>query len=582
MKKRSMFMVAAAAIALLSCNKAPIGVEEEEVITQPGSRTVVFSSEMFESKTSISGNRTDGYKSNWSVGDRIDVFENGKVYSSEPLEGKDIINGVAHFTVVFDKAEDADVYRYVAVYPSRYYDDGGNDGPVLSSVITKANGWVFDDNYYFDEDGYYLSIYINNEQCPSADSFDPSADYLISKEIKSAKPISEVGSLQFARIGSMMKITLKGLNDYVGSKVESARIEWNWETHLFGWGNYSSEEEKYMNDGSSSLSLYPEDTYVKSDGTVDLWIRCYEGQEDTSMEVNLELEKDGEQIRLARYVDLEAMDKTLEFKEGHLAEFSVGGFLLDDIDLEQGKIVFRNTPDGNSVVFSWMANEFAKEYECYVDSDFVGLAEINDGIASVTVLRSSLPEDIFYFGYYVTAIDGHYSPVGGGYKIMNSGMNLLDGGVYERYGSIYASSVTDFLHKEVEFNTNYYYVDETYNEWLGFRNVMMDRGNFSCCAADTELSDGWKIWSVLPHKKMIGVKIILDHPSSSDVENIRVYGASVPGGMNESDLLQLSKTETEYMTTLYYYFDETSDLSYYTITSDNSLEIWSISGLYDF
>lgn len=581
-------MVAAAAIALLSCNKTPLSVEKEE-ITSNGSRTVVFTTEMFESKTSISGNKTDGYKSDWSVGDRIDVFENGKVYTSEPLEASDIDNGIAHFTVNFDEVESASAYRYIAVYPSHYYEEGGDDGPILCSFETKANDWSFNDDYYFDEEeGYYFSLYMPSEQRPTAVSFDPNADLLISKEIIRENPVSEVESFQFARIGSMMKITLKGLDDYAGSKVENVLIEWDYYTLLHGWASYSSETEAYEFDGNSQYTnLIPDDTYIREDGTVDLWTRSFTGKEDTSMEIKLLLENDGKLTRFARFVDLESTGKKLEFKEGHLAEFSVGGFLLDDVNFEQEAIVFRNTPDGNSVVFSWVANEFVKEYECYIDNypEYIdlGLAQVNDGIASISVPRSNLPENSFFFNYEVTAIDGHYTPRYSGYKQMNYYPNLLDGGVDDDYGSMYADNVKSFLGDiDLDFNTNYYYADGMHNEILGFRNVMLGYDGFLGYAPDMEpSSDGWKIWSVIPHKKMKGVKILMNDPDQATIESLHVYGASVPGGKDVE--LHISNIKTEdYLTYIYFDFDESSDLSYYTITSDSSLRIWSLTGLYDF
>ena len=58
----------------------------------------------------------------------------------------------------------------------------------------------------------------------------------------------------------------------------------------------------------------------------------------------------------------------LTFNEGNLAEFSVGGLLLNDIGDKFSQVYYYTTADSKAVL-SWDAQPELEAYKCYVDGE---------------------------------------------------------------------------------------------------------------------------------------------------------------------------------------------------------------------
>ena len=404
-------MIAVASAVICSCQKdnftSPDNVKKTHTITLNA-----FDPETKTSITAVPG----GYASAWSQDDYIVLFENRGddiyVYQSEPLQESDIVDGKASFTVEIETDEETgNSYEYVATYGTYTY----------SYLNYWENASDFEYEYWaelFDYTGEYvephmmIDMYFNEFQSPTATSFDPECDVMVSKPIKTEEQLKDAVSLKFARLGTIVKITLTDLDEFIGMPVNEAIFSVGdsysksrdivYDTYLNRYVHRemlipSSDE---MPNENVSFRIHPQETVVKEDGTADLWIRTYAGE--LTDEFSIELYFDGEEdvMILRRKVDLVAEGKTIEFNEGGMTIFSVGGWCIADVEGVACETEVNDAMDGFTA--TWEGVENATGYDCYLtgwagEFDENGIPEIQyektaltpvdngDGTWSVTV-----------------------------------------------------------------------------------------------------------------------------------------------------------------------------------------------------
>lgn len=120
----------------------------------------------------------------WSDGDKLKVIENSKNYRTTTKTV--ITDGKAQFTVAFGEDTTSDSFTYNAFYPATAVleDDAVNNAKV--------------------------KVIVKDAQNPTATSFDPAADILVSKQIVTDAQPTEL-SMQFARLVALGKMTLTNL-----------------------------------------------------------------------------------------------------------------------------------------------------------------------------------------------------------------------------------------------------------------------------------------------------------------------------------------------------------------------------------
>ena len=180
MKKmfRNLMLVAVAAMAFAACEKEGV---QESVRPQEVAMTII--ADMDETRTWIDEANS---KVQWSEGDKIKVIENGAAYrtSSEAT----IANGKAKFSVSFNADQTSTSFTYNAIYPAdRVVED---DADKMNTAKVK--------------------VVVPDAQNPTATSFDPTADILVSKQITTNAQPTEL-SMQFKRLVALGKMTLSNL-----------------------------------------------------------------------------------------------------------------------------------------------------------------------------------------------------------------------------------------------------------------------------------------------------------------------------------------------------------------------------------
>lgn len=356
------------AIAILlacatACQLEPATVETNAVRTM----TVHAGSADTRTAVQVDGNE---FHVNWTAGDRIAVAEiieaNFKLTEeprpaayqqadSDPLAAD---AATASFNVsLTDRTSAAenpsgDSFRYVGVYPAYS----------LYSV-----NWTGDDRQEWEEhwgnntieDHSTLFVNMPTNQSPRADSFDPEADLMVSEMIVSATQPSEL-TMRFARVGTIAKITLKGLP--AGMNVEYGTF-----TFPQTWpGAYVVEYDPVLqrigkfNKPSGLISFNPQEVTVDGNGEAVIWLRTLSGTLDGWFKFDVTLTEGkggkggkggGEPERYEKYVDLAALGRTISFPESGVTAFSVTMEKHYDINMHNENLVEGETTIETDIVF---------------------------------------------------------------------------------------------------------------------------------------------------------------------------------------------------------------------------------------
>ena len=391
-------MIAVTSALICSCQKDNFMTPD----TVKQTHTVTLNAYDPETRTSITA-VPGGYSCSWIENDYIVLFENNGEYLSEyesaPLQTSDIVNGKASFTVeLYTDEEPADSYEYIATYGSYAY---GYLNYWEDSSDYEYQYWTEQFNYTGEylEPHIMVEMFFNDFQCPTATSFDPQSDLMISKPLTTTGQLTDAVSLKFARLGTIVKITLTDLDEFKGKNLNQA---------IFSVGQsfsksmniiYDSKLERYVHMEMmvpSSEDIYfektrftisPQEILIKDDGTADLWLRTFAGEltDEFSIELYLDNGDDGEVI-MRRKVDLVAEGKTIEFNEGGMTIFSVGGWEIADVGSVCCETDVNENMDGFTA--TWEAVENASGYDCYL-TGYAGEFDEN-GIPEISYEKTSL------------------------------------------------------------------------------------------------------------------------------------------------------------------------------------------------
>ena len=468
-----------------------------------------------------------GYLVSWDVGDILSLFESANeeigFYSSSPLAEGDIVGGKASFSFEIDDMEGAS-FDYIAAYPggNARYDVWGDES---DETYTK---WAD----IFDYEGEYVPPHMVVDlqfpipQTPSAESYDPNADLLISKQITSPVQLSGEVMFSFARVGAIVKVTLKGLDDYIGKSIARAAFLSGESYKGFSIVSYDPVLQKlaYNTEAETGthmnyIEFEPQNLIVKEDGTADLWMRIPAGTISDWFRVELTMEVGEDEVPLSRYVDLTSLRRSLVFNDGKMSAFSVGNFVLSTVeDVPEVNFAVNAAKDGFTA--TWGAVENAVGYSCFltnssdVRTDAVA-TDNGDGTWSVQI-PGGLAKDTYYLNIKPIPADGY-------------GLIIEDYGVYEvKVGVPY---VYHFAHdcfgnpsscEEIE-DTDGEYIIPVYSPGkVRFKGVerQYDK-SWQTLAA----SGPWFFYSTEPLEEIHSIDIISKDDSHL---NFKVYASSAP------------------------------------------------------
>ncbi|MBR6630412.1 MAG: hypothetical protein IKK89_00520 [Alistipes sp.] len=175
-----LMLVAVAAMGFVACQD---GFEDVTIAPEASEVVMTITADADDTRTVLD---EVNKKVQWSDGDALKVIENSKNYRT--TTNLVITDGKAQFTVAFPEDNTSESFTYNAFYPATAVSED-DEGKVNNAKV---------------------KVIVKDAQNPTATSFDPTTDILVSKQIvRDAQP-TEL-SMQFARLVALGKMTLTNL-----------------------------------------------------------------------------------------------------------------------------------------------------------------------------------------------------------------------------------------------------------------------------------------------------------------------------------------------------------------------------------
>ena len=426
MVRKGYFVLAAIAVmSITGCQNEKIEQPEEGRRTH---RLIVNAYPDSDTKTSVTA-VSGGYQVSWDVEDQItlhecapeageDDYDAIRTYESEKLTSNDILDNKAGF--VFSDIEDraASQFSYIATYGWSYaeYVDWSEE-----DYLYETWAETFDYSGERLDPHMVIKMEFPTEQAPLAESFDPSADLMVSDMKVMREQMTGEASFRFARLGTIVKMTLTGLDDYAGCTADKIFLTVGESFNIPKRIIYdpvlnkyvpAMDEEARSDEGPgmpSELRIMGKEIMINEDGTADVWLRLPSGELTDWFRLDLVLSDDTDDYYLARFIDLTQHRRTLTFEEGGMTTFSVGGFGVADVELV-GDIDYTVNDDMDGFTATWNAVEHATGYECYIESPDDARIDLtvteSSGICSVSV-ENGMMKGSYYIYVRPTPAEGH-------------------------------------------------------------------------------------------------------------------------------------------------------------------------------
>lgn len=325
MRQSITYAMAIAAICLTTACQNKLQPEAPEQVA----RTFSVYASQDGTRTAFYGEVGTTASYTWEQGDRLRLFElsdGDRVLAavSNPLPEPD--RNVT-FSVTFNEDPQGNDLRYVGVYLPGVNEEFGN-----------YHSWATRD--WFDEWGTAPSVFpwvicsdMPYQQTPTAASFDPRADLLVSKMVRDDDmPRPGEIDLAFARVGSVAKITLMNLPP--GEEVASVNLNHGASWTSTGRVYYEPESEKIAYEPAIRpksvednyiyyIEAAPKNLFVDPDGNAVIWLRVLSGKLTDYFSIDVITVNGKIDSRFEKYVDLSSMGRTIQFDEGDITAFSV-------------------------------------------------------------------------------------------------------------------------------------------------------------------------------------------------------------------------------------------------------------------
>ena len=578
-KRLTLMLIATSVMSITGCQNEKIEQPEEGKRTH---KLIVNAYPVSDTKTSVTA-VSGGYQVSWDIGDQItlhecapeageDDYDAIRTYDSEELTSNDILDNKASF--VFSNMEDrtAPQFSYIATYGNSYaeYFDWSEEDYLYET-------WAETFDYSGEHLDPHMVINMNfpTEQAPLEESFDPNADLMVSDMQVMREQMTGEASFRFARLGTIVKMTLVGLDDYVGCTANEMfftvgesfniprRIIYDPVLHKYV---PAMNEEARSDEGSgmpSELRIMGENIVINEDGTADVWLRLPSGELTDWFRLDIVLSDGTDDYCLARFVDLAKLGKTLVFKEGGMTTFSVGGFAVADV-VPVGDISWTITDAMDGFTATWDDVEHAVGYECYIKSSEDVKSEVTvkdngDGTHSA-IVENGLQADTYYI--YVRAVpeDGH--------ELVTSEFSTTDLPVGVPVAYWFSHTTFSDDSKNIE-DTDEYIIPVYSPGKVRFQNL---KKIYDSSWTALEATGDWFMYSTEP-LKMHSIELWTKDDSRSC---FKVYASSTPGAESlelagtviDTSVIDAGSGSYRYNHTHYLYrftFPENGDYKYYTI-----------------
>ncbi len=424
MKTRNYILLAGLTLmALSACQKA-----EEADTTLPaeekteGHTVRIVASFSDATKTTISQDGEGHYTACWEAGDQIYIRELVRAVSPD---GTDVMeDGTSFFPVasnpLVDGGETAVFTATFATYDWESYEMYSDYTFYYTYLASTRPGWYFKK----DEDGEdYVPLILDHTQYTYAGGVSTQSDLMISKWSETYPSRPDEISFQFARLGSVVEITLAGLEPgdvlqsgtwYTGDEYMSTCSQEEIISYNPTLGKYRSEIPEYMMwlvygrdfhainfscpsdpdipwSAPENLSGKP-DIVADAEGKATLYLRSLPGTMSDWFGLICDVKRGEETITYSREISLSSLKRSLEFKEAGLTTFQVKLLPAQAETLpESVEYTTSESPDRDGFTAVWKEGAHLSGYDCYYTYGREGSAgnlevqSVGDGYVGVKV-----------------------------------------------------------------------------------------------------------------------------------------------------------------------------------------------------
>lgn len=540
MKSKLFFvMLLSATVAFTGCQNDEIDTPKEE-ITSKKHTIKIHASKGVNTKTTVSAE--DGaYVTAWEKGDQISILEMVTGVSTD--SELDRLEDMQGFYASAPLEEGGPTATFEATFDDYYWSNDDlstytfNYSYVAATTPNYMLVTMLDEN-----DDLYLPVYFPSRQIIGKDSFSTECDLMVSNFSSGYSCRPEEVEFHFARLGSIVKITVGGLQAgdvidngawYTGDKFLPA---FDMEAVLFYYpekGEYKYELPEYLVEMITAESHRVEfevDTenpiVVGADGTADIYLRALPGEISDWFMLSCNITRDGEQLTYSKYVSLADLGRSLTFKDSGLTKFSVE---LKEATVSNPEDIIYTVPSTrDSFMAVWEKQEGVAKYECfysydnYEEGEGREIVELDcieqDGM--VFVQAENLKPGRYYLGVLAVP-DSQHGPISIGYSAVE----------------IYVGVPMTLMWYRVEYNDGVEFTQLSDSLWMLVEEGSMFPWVFEVSNVRTEW--GWLIgegqWSFATSLEMqhIGQLQSLTINLSTSANVPTVYGLTPEGTMTE-------------------------------------------------
>lgn len=359
--------------ALASCRKEEIAPEKKIA----DCHTVTISASLGDvTRTIITQDSEGHFKGAWEAGDVLYVKEFVTGVSSDP--GLYDIDSASGFVATDPLAAGGETATFTATFEPYYWESTLTPEELATYTFTYKYLACSYNPYYMSGAGDSIPLLIDPDQEVYAGGYSTADDMLVSRFAEYSSRPTDI-SFNFARLGTVVKITLKGLQE--GDTIKSGT--WYTGDHLMACVrleeivSYYPETGKYIYEIPQYLEGSLDDCYhvsftssdssrpivADANGEAEIYLRVLPGVCDDWFGIICTVDRGGSEVEYSKLADLASLGRSLTFKDGGLTVFSVD--MKPAVVGLPGPIMYVSPKPRTGFLAAWPADAHAAGYECY-------------------------------------------------------------------------------------------------------------------------------------------------------------------------------------------------------------------------
>lgn len=381
MKGMVIFAATMLMAAMASCQKID---NAPEIASAAGPHTISIRASLSgATKTQITQDSEGHFKGAWEAGDVLYVKE--WVVGTSTDEGLYDIESSSSFVATNPLTAGGETATFTATFEPYYWESTLTPEQLATYTFTYKYLACSFNPYYMHNEGSedeYIPLMISPDQTVYAGGYGTNGDMLVSRyAVYNSRP-SEI-SFNFARLGTVVKLTLKGLQQgdilktgtwFTGDNLIAAVTMEDIVSYYPETGKYRYEIPMFyegMLGDFHQVNFTCTDTsrpiVADASGEAVIYLRVLPGVCDDWFGLICTIERGGSDMQFSKLVDLASQNRSLTFKDGGLTLFSVD--VKPAVVGLPEPIMYIVPQPRTGFTAMWPADPHAIGYECYYQRD---------------------------------------------------------------------------------------------------------------------------------------------------------------------------------------------------------------------